>query len=172
MRAFEALVRRGEESVYRIAYRVVGRASDAEDVRQEVFLALYTRPERLPEPERYEAWLRRCTVNAAIACVRRRRRSGDSEPPDEIVSSHVGDPGELAVDRDESRRLEAALGRLPPDDRAILSLRFDERLTFAEIAEILGRPASTLKSRYARLLERLRFAVESPVPEPGVPRAD
>ncbi len=58
--------------------------------------------------------------------------------------------------RDESGRLDRALQRLEPADRALLALRFDEDRTFAEIATILGLPASTVKSRHSRVVERLR----------------
>lgn len=140
--------------MYRIAHRIVGRTSDAEDVRQEVFATVFGKPDRIPDPERYEAWLRRCTVNAAIARVRRRGREEPVESP--VVASPEREPEDRAVRREEATRLREALDRLAADDRAILALRFDEELTFAEIAETLDRPASTVKSRYARLLEELR----------------
>jgi len=57
---------------------------------------------------------------------------------------------------ERAKRLAGALLQLEPAERALLSLRFDEDLTFAEIASVLGQPASTIKSRLARTVGRLR----------------
>jgi RNA polymerase sigma-70 factor (ECF subfamily) len=156
--AFTALVRRWEGPLARIAYRITGRMDEAEDVRQRVLLKLLEAPGAVRRPERFAAWLHRAVVNAALSSLRHgKRREGFRERLREhapiVDESHAHDP--LVAD-EQARRLAAALDRLEPETRALLSLRFDEDLTFAEIAAAMGRPATTIKSRLARAVDRLR----------------
>jgi RNA polymerase sigma-70 factor (ECF subfamily) len=74
-----------------------------------------------------------------------------------FAASHPDDA--LAAD-DETARLSAALAQLEPDERALLALRFDESLTFAEIAAALDVPISTVKSRAGKLVARLRAMLD------------
>ena len=156
--AFVRLVRRWERSVLWIAYRVLGDLAEAEDVRQTVFLKLYQAPDAISDPTAFPAWIRRATANAAVSAARRRSRGRAALP--RMAEARQGGVALRPVDRpeaeDESRQLGAALELLDPDDRALLSLRFDEDLTFDDIAVIVGRPASTLKSRYQAAIRRLR----------------
>lgn len=155
--AFTALVRRWEGFVLRVGARVTGDLGEAEEVRQTVFLRLLEAPGVVRQPEHFAAWLRRATVNEAIGAVRRRTRRERMKV--RLRSRPLAadpDPCDVLAAVDEAARLSAALAVLGPDDRALLSLRFDEGLTFAEIAEALETPTSTLKSRAARLVARLR----------------
>ena len=155
---FIQLVRRWERSVLWIAYRVLGDLAEAEDVRQTVFLKLYQSPDVISDPAAFPAWIRRATANTAVSAARRRSRGRAALP--QIARTR---PREMDVESadapeadDESRRLTAALEQIDPDDRALLSLRFDENLTFEQIAAVVGRPASTLKSRYQAVIGQLR----------------
>jgi RNA polymerase sigma-70 factor (ECF subfamily) len=156
--ALAALVRRWEGPVTRLAYRVLGNLAEAEEVRQTVFLRLLEDPGALRQPDRFAAWLRRCAVNAALSAARgsRRRqatavRSGLHRPAEEPL-----EPLDALAAGDEAARLAAALARLAPAERAVLGLHYDDGLTFAEIADALGEPASTVKSRAATAVRRLR----------------
>lgn len=152
--AQKELVRLWEQSVYRIAWRIVGSDWGAAEVRQTVFLQIIEHPETVPESARFAGWIHRCTVNASITYLRRQRvRAGSELPQDRSSGSQT--PDELAAEREEIQRLRHVLETLLPEERAILTLRFDEDLSFPQIAEILDRPASTIKSQYARLLNRL-----------------
>lgn len=156
--AFAALVRRWEGAVLRVAARVTGDVSEAEEVRQAVFLRLLESPRIVRHPDRFPAWLRRATVNASIGALRHRRRRAGATARLRALPRADGPPApdDALAASDESARLLAELARLQPAERALLALRFDEGLTFAEIAEALGEPASTIKSRTARLVARLR----------------
>jgi len=149
------LVKQWEHSVYRVAWRIVGNDSAAEEVRQTVFLRMIEHPEKLPDADHFGAWIRRCTFNAAVTFLRRQRvRAAASLPESHSVGSNP--PDQQAEDNEEANRLRQILDTLPPEERAILTLRFDEDLSFPQIAEILDRPPSTVKSQYARLLKRLQ----------------
>ena len=157
--ALEPLVRRWEHAVYQIAWRVVGNTAEAEEVRQTVFLRMLERPHRLPQADSLAAWMRRCTVNAAISVVRRRRRI--ARPLPDGLREYRDEPPEQPLFRaEEAARLRDALEQFSPEDRALLSLRFDENLPFSEIAVALDRPPSTVKSRYTRLIGRLRSQLD------------
>lgn len=175
--ALTAIVARWEGPVFRIARRITGSAEDAEDVRQEVFLRLLTTPDAVDRPEAFAAWVYRATTNGALTRARgRARRSGWLARFRRLVhdpSRHAAAADVAAEARDESERLDRALQRLDPADRALLALRFDEDRTFAEIATILGRPTSTVKSRHARVVERLRAQFDPdhirPQPDRSIP---
>ncbi|WP_422923443.1 RNA polymerase sigma factor [Singulisphaera sp. PoT] len=164
--ALTALVRRWEGFVLRVATRVTGDVGEGEEVRQSVFLHFLESPEAVRHPDRFAAWLRRSTVNAAISAVRGRSRRERST--DRLRVHSVGFdstlPGDALEAADEAERLTVAMARLEPEERALLSLRFDESLTFAEIAAALGLPASTIKSRSARLVARLRVMLDADTP--------
>jgi RNA polymerase sigma-70 factor (ECF subfamily) len=132
--------------------RSSARAKDAEEAVQEAFLHAWRDLPRLREAVLWPAWFRRIAVRAAIDRGRRRTRIreialGSYEP------SSVSDASlEVEARADVAR----ALRRLPPHDRALLTLRFVDDLEVADVAAALGIPAGTVKSRLSRLLGRLR----------------
>lgn len=174
--AFSALVRRWEGFVLRVAARVTGDRGEAEEVRQVVFLRLLESPQAVRDRDRFAAWLRRAAVNEAISAVRRRTRRERAlgrlhvrrSAAIEDLAAH---PGDALAAADEASRLAAAMAGLEPGERALLSLRFDEGLTFAEIADALGEPASTIKSRAARVVARLRVMLGALAPAPDEARS-
>jgi len=156
--AFTVLVRRWEGPLLRIAYRITGQLAEAEDVRQRVFLKLFEASGAVRRPEQFAAWIRRAAVNTALNAVRhnKRREGLNHLLRERDATFDESQPGDPLVADEQARRLAGALGRLEPGARALLSLRFDEDLTFAEIAAVLDQPASTIKSRLAATVSRLR----------------
>ncbi len=156
--AFTVLVRRWEGGPVRIAYRITGQLAEAEDVRQRVFLKLLEAPGAVRQPGQFAAWIHRAVVNTALSALRhsKRRQGLNHRLGEHKATVDESQPGDSLIADEQARRLADALCRLEPEARALLSLRFDEDLTFAEIAAVLGRPASTIKSRLARTVSRLR----------------
>ena len=167
-------MRRHEHAVLSIAARVTGSAADAEDVRQQVFLALFrTPPDDCGGAVNVGAWLRRCAANAAVDRVRRDARRRAAARRFAAVPRPTADAPDAAPARqDEAGRLRAALGALDPEQRAALALRFDGGLTFAEAAAALGEPASTVKSRTRTAIARLRVLLAAPPAPAGAARRD
>jgi RNA polymerase sigma-70 factor, ECF subfamily len=157
--AFTALVRRWEGPMVRIAYRITGDLSEAEDLRQRVLLKLLEAPGSVGQPDRFAAWIRRAVINAAIGVLRRRRRREGLNHRLRARSTSVDNahPGAGLMADDQARRLAGAMLQLEPEARALLALRFDENLTFSEIATALDRPTSTVKSQVARAIAQLRM---------------
>jgi RNA polymerase sigma-70 factor (ECF subfamily) len=157
--ALKEIANRWQRSVYQMAWRMLGSETAAEDVRQTVFLRMIERAETLPEPARFASWIRRCTINTAITYLRHQKIRSTSELTANRSDNSIS-PDEQAAEKEEVKRLQAVLQTLDTEERAILTLRFDEDLSFREIAEILERPASTIKSQYVRLLKRLHSSLE------------
>jgi RNA polymerase sigma-70 factor, ECF subfamily len=171
--ALTALVARWEGPIFRIARRITGSTEDAEDVRQEIFLRLLTTSGTIERPEAFASWVYRAATNGALSWARNQaRRSRWLESFLCLVhdpSRHAAAADVAAEARDEAERLDWALERLDPADRALLALRFDEVRTFAEIATILELPTSTVKSRHTRVVKRLRAQLD-PDLHPATPR--
>ena len=146
--AFARLVERHQRRVYNIAYRMLGRPEDAADAMQDVFLTCLRKLSGFRGDAAFTTWLHRITVNTCHDILRRRAREqpareGDAEPPEPVVR----DPADAAVAAVEVGR---ALARVPLEFRAALVLHDVRGLPYEEIAEILGAPVGTVKSRIHR----------------------
>jgi RNA polymerase sigma-70 factor (ECF subfamily) len=157
--AFEALVERHRDVVFRVAARVVG-ASDAEDVSQDAFLRAFHRLERFRGEAPFRAWLLQITYNAALTALGRRGRPSDPIEPEQLADPPEGSPVTLVEAGERRHRLELKLGDLRPDHRAVLVLRDVEGFSYEEIAAVTASPLGTVKGRLHRargeLIEILR----------------
>jgi RNA polymerase sigma-70 factor (ECF subfamily) len=154
--SFEEIVRRWQGRVGRLLLRLAG-SSAAPDLCQEVFLRLYTAGARYREEGAFATWVYRITLNVARDAGRRRR---DGMP----LRNH--EPLDHSAPHDALCRHEAvelvtrALAQLPGPLREVLVLRHYEGMSFEDIARLTGTPASTLKSRFALALIRLRVRLQ------------
>lgn len=126
------------------------------DILQDIFTKLARRPELLNDARDERAFLLRLAHHAAIDAFR--RQSTRERNHSAFVADHVS-LFALTADPDEAefrRKLAAALGELPPDQRAVVHLKLWEGLTFDAIAELLGIPLNTAASRYRYGLDKLR----------------
>jgi RNA polymerase sigma-70 factor (ECF subfamily) len=141
---------------FSLAHRVVRSRTVAEDAVQQAFLGAWRDLPRLRDPERFEAWVYRLLLHACYAELRRHRRwSGlSSVLPDDMAASP--DPSRSADDRDA---LERAFARLAPDRRAIFMLHHHSGFPLPRIAEVLGIPLGTVKSRLHYATKTLRAAI-------------
>ncbi|HWX22243.1 MAG TPA: RNA polymerase sigma factor [Candidatus Binatia bacterium] len=129
---------------------------DTHDVLQEVFVRLARQPDLLHAAKDQRAFLIRLAHNAAIDLMRRR---GTRSKYHEQFGLDQVSPFAVAADPDEAAfrsELSAALGQLPPEQRAVVHLKLWEGLTFEQIAETLEIPANTAASRYRYGLDKLR----------------
>lgn len=156
--AFEALVERWRRPVARFLYRVTGRADAVQDLSQEVFLRVYQLAGRYREAGAFPAWLFRIALNVARDAGRRRRR--ECAPLNGEVPAAAGSAEALCRQRELAGVMARAAAELPETLRVALALRHDEGLSFEEIARLTGVPASTIKSRFAAALCRLRTRLE------------
>jgi RNA polymerase sigma-70 factor (ECF subfamily) len=130
----------------------------ARDAVQETYLRAWRDLPGLRDPDRFDAWLHRLTVNACLDVVRRRRRRPHEVDLTPITPSAVPDQTGLVADRDQ---LERGFRRLGTDHRAVLVLHYYVGLSVPAVAETLGVPLGTAQSRLGRALAALRDALRS-----------
>ena len=161
--AFNRLVLRWEKTVYNMALRMLGEREEAADATQEVFLLAFKNIRRFRQDSKFSTWLYRITLNHCVSRVRQRppgaHLSLDHEAcagihPEQLLVAETQD-GEL-VRAEKRNRVLAALSHLPPEQRAVVELKFFQEMTFEDIAAVFAIPLSTVKSRFYAGLEILK----------------
>jgi len=168
--AWEALLKAHTRKIYNLCYRFTGRAPEAEELTQEIFIKVFrtlSSYQRAQAP--FTIWLQRVARNHLIDHYRRSKR-------DRVTSSLEDDLGHLEVkpspsedplaqveSRERKELLQRALEKLTPDMREAIILRDFHDLDYDEIAQVLGVPSGTVKSRInrgrlelARVLKRIQ----------------
>jgi RNA polymerase sigma-70 factor (ECF subfamily) len=133
-------------------YFVVLDRDVAAEITHDSFLRLWEHYGRLAAGSSEKAWLMRVATNLAISY----RRSQGAAWRRHVDYQEPADPGLQALNNLELVRVRRALLMLEPRDRAIVSLRFDQGLGFAEIGKVLGKRENTVKTRFHRALDTLR----------------
>jgi RNA polymerase sigma-70 factor, ECF subfamily len=160
--SWEEIAERYGDTVFTMAYRLTGDRDEARDLAQDVFVRVYRNLDRY-RPGTFEGWLYRITKNLFLDRVRRRKRVRLVPlPEEEWRQPSESDPGpaervEAGVLRGD---LETALNELPPSFRTAVVLCDVRGLTYEEIAESLGWPIGTVRSRIHRGRKALRAALE------------
>lgn len=156
--AFVDLVRSRGDGLFTIAHRILRDIDRAEDALQDALVIAWRDLRDLRDPDRFDAWVHRLLTHVCIAQARRERRRAanlrvlvfeDLAAPDDVLS---------VADRDQ---LERGFRRLAPDERAILVLHHYVGYGPSEIAEMLGRPAGTIRSRLHHAHRAMRAALDA-----------
>jgi RNA polymerase sigma-70 factor (ECF subfamily) len=154
--AFEQLVERHRDVVFRVAARIVGR-EEAEDASQDAFLRAFHRLDRFRGEGMFRAWLLQIAHNAALSAVARRRPEPLEDAHEleaETRTPERGPAGRLEG-RERRARLEGKIRILRPEHRSVLVLRDVEGLSYEEIGEITEMPLGSVKGRLHRAREEL-----------------
>jgi RNA polymerase sigma-70 factor (ECF subfamily) len=161
--AFGELVRRYQDRLYNTVFRLVDNAEDAQDVVQDAFLNAYQALDHFKGDSLFFTWLYRIAVNTAISLKRKHRvaismdvsrETGAAlEPVDHSVGSQ---PGHALEQAEQERRIQIALNRLSPEHRAVLIMKDMEGQKYETMAEVLGVPIGTIRSRLHRARNELR----------------
>jgi RNA polymerase sigma-70 factor (ECF subfamily) len=156
--AFASLVRVAFARLDTAARLILRDAELARDALQEAMMRAWRDLPGLRDPDRFDAWLHRLTVNACLDAARHRRRRVIEVELTPMMDIAVADGSRPRAERDE---LDAALRGLEPELRAIVVLHYYLELTLPETAQALGLPVGTVKSRLHRALAALRLTVSS-----------
>jgi len=156
-KAFADLVDQVSDSLFGIARRIVRDPGLAEDVLQNALVTIWRKLPHLRDPDRFEAWAFRILVNACYADASRNRRWASTVRVVPIGRADVVDDYQAVSDRDE---LEQAFRRLPLDQRAVFVLHHHVGLPLVAVAETLGIPDGTARSRLHYATRALRAAFE------------
>ncbi len=167
-RAFDELVMRYQNKIYRLARRMTETGEDAEDVLQEAFVKAYKSLAGFKGESRFSTWLYRITVNLALMKLRKKKL--DTVPIDQPIETRDGamrrdiedsglDPLDRMIAAESKAVLDAAVTALPAGHRAVFVLRDVEKLSTEDTARVLGMTVPAVKSRLHRtrlmLKERL-----------------
>ncbi len=156
---YAELVRRYEGPVYSLILRMVRDAALAEDLAQEAFLKAFSALDRFDAKRKLSSWLFKIAHNTTLDHLRRRRPStvpiggndeGEAGLEAVLVDSSVESPLAAAERGDLGRDLDLALARIRVDYRELLVLRYQEGLSYNEIAEITRLPLGTVKTHLHR----------------------
>jgi RNA polymerase sigma-70 factor (ECF subfamily) len=152
--AFADLYKRYQQQVYGYLLRILQDEAGAEDVLQEVFLAVWQGSGKFKHRSSVKTWIYRIAYKRSISWLRRYERKSSPIQLDEIVDSGVG-PEETAISAIRIAHLKRAMVCLPPKHRAVLELAFTQDMSYLEIAEILNCPIGTVKSRMSYAIRNL-----------------
>ena len=162
--AFNRLVLKWEKTVYNAALRMLQDREEAAEATQEAFLLAFKSIRRFRRDSKFSTWLYRIVLNYCLTRLKQRppgmhfsledeSEAGSTAPQLQVADTQIGE----IIRREQRKRVLAALLNLPPDQQAVIELKFFQELTFEEIAAILEAPLSTIKSRLYSGLETLKI---------------
>lgn len=170
VKSFEQLIAGHQKRIFNIAYRVLGNPEDANDVTQEALVKAYCGIKKFKGKSSFSTWLFTIVNNACIDFIRKNRKTDmiyldrEYETGDGTYKVQLGDdentPEELFEKKEAQRLVHESIGELSYDHRKIIILRDIEHFSYKEIAQILGCPEGTVKSRISRAREGLKTIIK------------
>ena len=166
--AFRALVERHSRAVYRLAHRMTGSATDAEDVVQETFLRAYRQLGRFESRANFGTWLHRIAVNCSIDLIRarpHRESAHDTSDLEDFTGALTNEPRQpsperLTLSSEVQERIQGAMATLSHMERAAFMLRHFEGHSIDEISRLLGLKTNATKHSIFRAVRKMRLALE------------
>lgn len=157
--AFDTLVRLHTSKMYRVALRILGEPTEAEDAVQDAWVSAWRSLPTFRGESTASTWLYRVVTNAALSKVRKRRPTVPLHSGDDSIApmstSDRDDPEGSALRDEETRRVHTAIAKLEPSQRLPLVLREFEGMSYEQLAEVLDVNVTALRSR----LHRARLAL-------------
>src|SRR5215468_5047959 len=151
-RAMRILYNRHRVRVFRFAVRLVDDAASAEDVVSEAFIEVWRQADRFEGRSSVSTWIMSIARFKALSVRRRRQEIELDDKVAETVADQYSNPEQILLETDRRAQLRACLSQLSPDHREIIDLVYYHDKTIEEVAEIVGVPKNTVKTRmfYAR----------------------
>ena len=167
-RAFDELVRRYQDRVYRLSYKILRHEDDAAESLQDAFLSAYRGIKKFKVESTFSTWLYRIATNAALMKYRKRRdghvsleqsQSGNDDAEALQLPDWTTQPLKELLDAETREVMEEGIAKLPEELRTVFVLRDVEELSNSEVAEVLELTVAAVKSRLhrARILLRDRL---------------
>jgi RNA polymerase sigma-70 factor (ECF subfamily) len=158
--AYNLLVSRWEKRIFNYLLRLVKNREDAQDLAQDVFIKAHQNLRRLEDTSRFAPWLYRIAHNEAYSLLRKNRPETDMDAMQHEPWIEPG-PGRRMLPIEVSLAVERALKRLSNEQREAVVLKIYQGFKFEEMADILGCPVSTVKSRLYTALDLLKETLTS-----------
>jgi RNA polymerase sigma-70 factor (ECF subfamily) len=167
---YRVIMDRYFQPVFRVAFRITGNESDAEEAAQEAFLRGYNKLETFRQDASFSTWITRIAMNTSLNLVERRNRDLSHQAPRVAGSSsalegtvQVADTAvnaeRLLFDAEAATMRQAAMAALTPMERTAFTLRHMEDLPMSEIATALNVPTNSVKQAVFRAVSKLRLSL-------------
>jgi RNA polymerase sigma-70 factor, ECF subfamily len=167
-RAYGELVRRCQDSVFNVCYRLLGERREAEDQAQEAFLRAYQRLAGFDLERPFAPWMRRVAANLCLNRLKSSRAQElELEEPDDYSAAPELDPRAIHEQGEAARSLRRLIAGLPPLHRAVIEMNHFQEMSYAEIAQSLGLPLSDVKSYLFRARRLLAERIKTGEPNPS-----
>jgi RNA polymerase sigma factor (sigma-70 family) len=166
--SLDVLVKRYFRQIYFFVLKYAGTPQDSEDITQEVFLKVWKHIKRFDQKKSFRAWIFTIAKNTALDFLKKKKeipfsKFEDSEGRNFLTETLAGNlisPAEWAEKKDTFRELNFAVKKFSLKCQKIFSLRYDKQWTFQEIADEMGEPLSTIKSRHRRATQSIKKMIE------------
>ena len=168
-RAFEDIVNRYSQLVYRFSFRLLNNQEEARDITQETFIKVWKNLKKFDTDKNLKVWIFIIAKRTVIDYARKRKmisfsdmndQNTDSDSAVEDFGQSIADnellPDEIFEKEENALLVRQTLEKLSLENRTIVLLRNGEEMTFEEIAEVLDKPMNTVKSQYRRTLIELK----------------
>jgi RNA polymerase sigma-70 factor (ECF subfamily) len=137
--AFEELVRKYQREIYNLACRLVQDPEEAKDMAQQTFMQAYIHIKEFRGQSQFRTWLFRIAINQCYNFFKTKKKFGDPVDSQEmVIVEEDHNPQEGLMAAEDRSRLYAALEHLPPKQRAVLTLKLEQGLSYQEISKELG----------------------------------
>jgi len=158
--AVNKLIRKYRQDIFRMVTILTRSSLEAEDITQDIFIKMARGIHKLRKPERFRSWLYRLAVNEVIDFHRRRKLLAcfgiTENVPAETTACGDANPADALLKKEFRQRLSAYLARLSRTEREVFLLRFVDGLKLREIASVLGKAESSVKTHLYRATRKFR----------------
>ncbi|MBM4283760.1 MAG: sigma-70 family RNA polymerase sigma factor [Deltaproteobacteria bacterium] len=159
--AFEELVKKYQKEIYGLACRLVLDLEEAKDLTQQAFLQAFIHIRDFRRQSQFRTWLFRIAINQCYNYLKNKKKYGEPTDFQEMPLPSEETPDDTLVAEEERRRLYAALGRLPAKQRAVITLKLEQGLSYDEISRVLGGSAGAARVNYCQALKTLKKHLHS-----------
>ncbi len=156
-KAFELLVQRYEKKLYNVAYRITGDPEDAMDGTQSTFVKAFEKLHTFDPKYRFFSWIYRILLNESLTMVHRKKKFEPWES--DVVNRQAlpsANPSETFDETETDQQIQDAMKTMNPDHRVVIVLKHFHGMSYREMAEIVGVPEKTVKSRLFTARQQLK----------------
>ncbi len=169
--AFEELVYRYQTRLYNLAYRLIGDREEAQDQTQEALVRTFTALPAFRRGERFSPWVYKILVNLCISYLRKRKPQVQLNDDAPLVDGSLT-PEQTLEKKEIQDAVQTAILALPEQYRAVILLRHQQELSYADIARTLGLPIGTVKTHLFRAREMLHKHLSKRIDIEGYSKLD
>ncbi len=159
--AFEELVKKYQREIYGLACRLVMDQEEAKDLTQQAFLQAFVHIRDFRQQSQFRTWLFRIAINQCYNYLKTKKKFGEPVDPQEMHLVGEDSPEEDLVAEQDRQRLYEALTKLPAKQRAVITLKLEQGLSYQEISQVLGGTAGAARVNYCQALKTLKKYLKS-----------